>query len=171
MDKSPEASKRFFDQSTVDEFFEKRSTIIDKKRIFTINKNNVEVIAKEMMMPPQTSEATNDENRNGEGECPCNGVPPGNRGMRVFQPIYVNDEENDDIDDNASNVVSCYKVTLPNPLQFDYMVSLIDAALIFRQISQVALENRNQIGYAVRTGCVSEGKASCFSRIVCAVGL
>ena len=91
--------------------------------------------------------------------------------MRVFQPIYVNDEENDDIDDNASNVVSCYKVTLPNPLQFDYMVSLINAALIFRQISQVALENRNQIGYAVRTGCVSEGKASCFSRIVCAVGL
>ena len=92
MDKSPEAFQRFFEQSVVNAFFEKRSTIVGKKRIFTIDKNIVEVIVKEMLMPPQTVEATDDENGNGESDCPRDVVPPGNRGMMVFQPINVNNE-------------------------------------------------------------------------------
>ena len=90
MDKSLEDFKHFFEQSTVDAFFENPSTIVGKKRIFTTNKNIVEVILKEMLMPLKTVKATDDEN--GEGYCPHDGVPPGNRGMRMFQPIYVNDE-------------------------------------------------------------------------------
>ena len=90
MDKSPEAFKRFFDKSTVNVFFEKRSTIVGKKRIFTIDNNIVKVIVKEILMPPKTAKATDDENENGEGDCPCEVVPPVDRGMRVFQPIYVN---------------------------------------------------------------------------------
>ena len=83
MNKSPEAFKRFFKQSTIDAFFEKRSTIVVKKWIFTINKNIVKVTVEEMLMPLQTAEATDDENGNGEGDFPCDGVPPGNHGMRV----------------------------------------------------------------------------------------
>ena len=89
----------------------------------------------------------------------------------MFQTIYVNYEENADSDDDASKVVSCYQVTLSNLLQFNYVVSLLASGLSFRQISQVVLENYNQLGCAVKTGCVSEGEASCFSMIVCAVGL
>ena len=94
-------------------------------------------------MPPQTVKSTDDENENGEGDCPRYGVPPGDRGMRVFQPIYVNDEENAESKDDASKVVSCYQVTISNPLQFDYMVSLLVAGLSFCQISQVVPENRD----------------------------
>ena len=65
MDKSPGDFKRFFEQSTVDAFFKKRSTIVGKKRIFTINKNIVEVIVKDMLMPPKTVKVTDDENGNG----------------------------------------------------------------------------------------------------------
>ena len=65
MDKSPEPFKRFFEKSTVDAFFEKRSTVVGKKRIFTINKNIVEVIVKDMLMPPKTVKVTDDENGNG----------------------------------------------------------------------------------------------------------
>ena len=141
MDKSLEAFKHFFEQSTVDAFFENPSTIVGKKRIFTTNKNIVEVILKEMLMPLKTVKATDDEN--GEDNCPRNGVTPGDRGMRVLQPIYMNDEDNSDSDDDASKVVSCYQVTISNPLQFDYVVSLLADGMSFRKISQVVLENRD----------------------------
>ena len=72
MGESPEAFKGFIEQSMVDAFFEKRSTVVGKKRIFTIDKNIVEVIVKEMLMPPKTVKATDDKNGNGEGDCPCN---------------------------------------------------------------------------------------------------
>ena len=65
MEKSPEDFKHFFEKSTVGAFFEKRSTIVGKKRIFTINKNIVEVIVKDMLMPPKTVKVTDDENGNG----------------------------------------------------------------------------------------------------------
>ena len=90
-----------------------------------------------MLMPLKTVEATSDENE--EGNCPRVGVPPGNCGMRVFQTIYVNDEENSDSDDDASKVVSCYQVTLSNPLQFNYVKSLLAAGLPLRQILQMVL--------------------------------
>ena len=77
----------------------------------------------------------------------------------MFQTIYVNYEENADSDDDASKVVSCYQVTLSNPLQFDYVVSLLADGMSFRKISQVVLENRDHIGCAVKTGCVSDVEA------------
>ena len=75
--------------------------------------------------------------------------------MRVFQSIYVSDEENANRNDDASKVVSCYHVALSNPLQFDYVVSLIAAGLSIRQILQVVLENHDQLGSACVYGiCV-----------------
>ena len=139
-------------------FFEKRSTIVGKKRIFATKNNIVKVIVKEMLMPLQTVEATNNEN--GEGECPRDGVPAGDCGMRVFHPIYVNNEENAGSDDYASKVVSYYQVTLSDPLQFDYVMSFLTTRLYLHQIFQVVLENRNQLVCTVKTGCVSEGEAS-----------
>ena len=44
MENSPEDFKHFLEQSKVDAFFEKRSIIVVKKRIFTTDKNIVEVI-------------------------------------------------------------------------------------------------------------------------------
>ena len=32
-------------------------------------------------------------------------------------------------------------------------------------------ENRDRLGCASKTGCISDGEVSCFARIVCAVGL
>ena len=46
MENSPEDFKHFLEQSKVDAFFEKRSIIVVKKRIFTTDKNIVEVIVK-----------------------------------------------------------------------------------------------------------------------------
>ena len=83
--------------------------------------------------------------------------------MRVFQSIYVSDEENANRNDDASKVVSCYHVTLSSPLQFYYIVFLLAARVSFRQILQVVLENRDQLGCAVKTGCVSEGKLHYFT--------
>ena len=68
MDKSPEAFKRFFEQLTVNAFFDKRSTIVGKKRIFATKNNIVKVIVKEMLIPLQTVEATDDDNGNGGGD-------------------------------------------------------------------------------------------------------
>ena len=99
-------------------------------------------------MPPQTAKVNDDEN--GEGDCPRDGVPPGNRGMRVFQTIYVKDEDNANSNEDASKVVSCYQVTPSNLLQLDSVVSLLVDRMSFRQISQVVLENCDQLGCAVK---------------------
>ena len=42
--------REFFEQATVDAFFEKRSTIIGGKRIITVEKAIVEVIVQELML-------------------------------------------------------------------------------------------------------------------------
>ena len=54
-----------------------------------------------MLLSPQAVEATNDDNENGEVNFPCYVVRPGDCGMRVFQPIIVNNEENPDSNDDA----------------------------------------------------------------------
>eukprot|EP00171_Calliarthron_tuberculosum_P018275 IDg18275t1 len=169
--KSPEAFKRFFEQTTVDAFFEKRSTIVGKKRIFRIDKNIVEVIAKEMLMPQQADYTGGDDDEDGVGH--RDGVPAGDLGMSVFEPVYVNDRYSAHSDDDvgAEMGVSCYQVTVSNPLQYDYVVSFLGARLSFRKISKVVLENRDNLGCAVKTGYVSDGDASCFSRILSAVHL
>jgi hypothetical protein len=84
--------------------------------------------------------------------------------MKVFVPAYVNESD-------GSKTISCYRVTINNTLQFDYVVSLLATGLSFRQISRVVRENRKRLGCASKTGCVSDGEASSFSRIVCAFGL
>ena len=88
----------------------------------------------------------------------------GDRGMQVFSPHLVTA-------DDGSEIVSCYTVVIANVLQFDYVVALLGAGMSFRMISRVVKENRDRLGCASKTGCVSEGEVSCFARIVCAIGL
>jgi hypothetical protein len=54
--------------------------------------------------------------------------------MKVFEPAYV-------IESDGSKTISCYRVTISNALQFDYVASLLAAGLSFRQISRVVREN------------------------------
>ena len=63
----------------------------------------------------------------------------GDRGMRVFTPQQVTA-------DDGSQIISCYSVSIPNILQFDYVVSLLAAGLSFRQIARVVRENRDRLG-------------------------
>jgi hypothetical protein len=77
--------------------------------------------------------------------------------MKVFEPAYV-------IESDGSKTISCYRVTINNALQFDFVVSLLTAGLSFCQISRVVRENRQRLGCASKTGCISDGN-------VCAVGL
>lgn len=162
---TPEKIKRFFEQSTVEAFVEKRSTVVSTMRVFTIDKNIVEVIVSEFLMPQ--CEAEEDE---GNDEPDVDGIdtpkvlPRGDRGMDMFEPQYETAVD-------GSKSVSCYKVTVADPLQFDSVVSLLAAGLSFRQISRVVRENRDRFGSASKAGCLSDGEASCLSRIVCAVGL
>lgn len=157
--RTPELLQKFFEQSTIDAFFEKRSTLVGRKRVFTIEKDIVEVVVKECLMP-SSEDADEDAD---EDDADVENLR-GDIGMEAFKPEY-------EVTEDGSKVVACYKVTVPNPLQFDYVVSLLAAGLSFRQISRVVLENRDRLGCASKTGCLSDGEASCYSRIVCAVGL
>ena len=73
--------RKFFEQATVDAFFEKRSTIIGDKLVFVVNKATVEVIVQKFMLPA----ACGDENNDDDSE----GSIPGDRGMNMFVPQYV----------------------------------------------------------------------------------
>jgi hypothetical protein len=84
--------------------------------------------------------------------------------MKAFEPAYV-------IERHGSKTISCFRVTINNALLFDYFVSLLAAGLSLRQISRVLRANRERLGCASKIGYVSDGGASSFSRIVCAVGL
>jgi len=48
---TPEILKRFFEQTTVEAYFEKRTTVVGRKRIFTIDKSIVEVIIAGLLLP------------------------------------------------------------------------------------------------------------------------
>ena len=108
---------------------------------------------KECLLPP-TGDNDNDDDEAVRGDV----------ALDAFKPVF-------EVSEDGSKVVTCYKVEIPNPLQFDYVVSLLSAGLTFCQISQVVRENRNQLGCVSKTGCLSDGKALCFSCIVYAVGL
>jgi hypothetical protein len=155
-DGTPAVLKQFFEQSTIDAFFEKRTTTVGRKRIFTLDTSIVDVIVKECLTPPRGDDDDGDNNDEEDVR--------GDIGLAAFKPEYVNAED-------GTKIMSCYKVTISNPLQFDYVVSLLAAGLSFRQVSRVVLENRDRLGCASKTGCLSDGEASCFSRIACAVGL
>lgn len=109
----------FFQQSTVESFFEKRSTTVGCKHVFTINKANVEVILQEFMLP-----ARDDDEGSAEE------LSSGDRRMNVPELHCV-------VADDGAKVVSCYTVTIQNPLQFDYVVSLLGKGLSLRLISTV----------------------------------
>lgn len=146
----PEAFNHFFSQSRIESFFEKCCKINGGKRTITVRKEIVEVIVREMLF---------DETD----------VLAGDRAMAAFTAVYE-DEKNADTG-ALEQKVSCYTVSLNNQLQFDYVVSLIAAGLSFNQISAVIKENRDRLGTAAKSGCVSPGEASNFSRIVCALCL
>ena len=120
--------RELFEQATVDAFFEKRSTIIGGKRVFTVNNVIVEVIVQEFML----SAVRVDDDDNNDGKRPI----PGYRGMDMFVPQYV-------VADNRAKVMSCYLVTIHNLLQYDYTMAFLSAGLLFRQISRVVQENHD----------------------------
>ena len=96
--------REFFEQATVDAFFEKCSTIIGGKRVFAVDKAIVEVIVQEFMFPAACG--GNDDDDDIEGPI------PGDRGMNMFVTQYV-------VSDDGAKVVSCYLVTIHNPLQYN----------------------------------------------------
>ena len=146
----------FFEHATVDAFFKKRSTIIDSKLVFTVDKAIVKVTVKEFMLPA----ARGDDDDDDDGEVPI----PGDCGMNMFVTQYV-------VADDGTKVVYCYLVTIHNPLQYNYIVALLSDGLSFRQISRVVQENRDRLGSASKLGGVSEGDASKFLRVTCNLGL
>ena len=139
--------RKFFEQATVDAFFDNRSTIIGGKISFTVNKAIVKVIVQDFMLLA----ACSDENNDDDSEGPI----PGDRGMNMFVPQYV-------VAHNGAKVVSCYLVTIHNPLQYDYIVALLSASLSFFHISGVVQENRDQLGAAIKLVGISEGDSSNF---------
>jgi hypothetical protein len=144
----------FFQQSTVDAFLEKRATVTGSKRVFTIEASIVDRIVKELLNPP-----------NSDDDADPSAMLREDPSMKVFEPAYV-------IETDGSKTISCYRVRINNALQFEkYVVSLLSAGLSFRQIYPVVRENRERLGCASKTGCVSDGEASSLSRIVRAVGL
>ena len=142
----PEAVRTFFSQTRVEAFFEKRSQLVGNKRIFSLNKEIVEGIIKRLFVDSENELA-------------------GDRQMGSFQPMFEGNE------DGMDRVISMYTVSIPNPTQFNYVVSLLAAGLSFEQVAKVVKENRDQLGTAMKTGSISPGEVSEFSRIVCAVGL
>ena len=70
--------------------------------------------------------ARGDDDNEGDGK----GHISGDRGMDMFVPQYV-------VADDGAKVVSCYFVTIHNPLQNDYIVALLSAGLLFRHIFRV----------------------------------
>lgn len=160
-----EEMNAFFAQPTLDAYYEKRSTVVGRKRIVTIDKNIVEVIVSELLLGGNDSnEDENPEDEEINTSTAGTRLRAGDRGMEVFTPQLV-------AADDGSQIVSCYTVSIPNILQFDYVISLLGAGLSFRQISRVVRENRDRLGCASKTGCISDGEVSCFARIVCAIGL
>jgi hypothetical protein len=151
-DSTEEDLTLFFQHSTVDAFLEKHTTVTGSKRVFTIEASIVDRIVKELLNPP-----------NSDDDADPSAVLRGDPGMKVFEPAYV-------IETDGSKTISCYRVRINNALQFEYVVSLFAADLSFRQISPVVRENRERLGCASKTGCVSDGEASSLSRIVRAVG-
>jgi hypothetical protein len=103
-DSTEEDLKLFFQQSAVDAFLEKRSTVTGRKRFFTIEASIVDGIVKELLNPP-----------NSDDETDPSAMPRGDPGMKVFEPSYV-------IESDGSKTISCYRVTINNAL-FDYVVS------------------------------------------------
>ena len=84
--------------------------------------------------------------------------------MNMFVPQYM-------VADDGAKVVSCYLVTIHDPLQYDYILAILSAGLLFCQILRVVQENRDQLGASNKLGGVSEGDASNFLRVTCALGL
>ena len=84
--------------------------------------------------------------------------------MNMFVPQYM-------VADDGAKVVSCYLVTIHDPLQYDYILAILSAGLLFCQILRVVQENRDQLGAASKLGSLSEGDASNFSRVTCAISL
>ena len=84
--------------------------------------------------------------------------------MNMFVTQYM-------IVDDGAKVVSCYLFTIHNPLQYNYIVAILSAGLLFYQISKVVQENRDRLGAASKLGGVSEGDASNFLRVTCSLCL
>lgn len=59
--------------------------------------------------------------------------------MNILKPEYTTN-------DDGSEVVSCYKLTIGNPLQFYLVFSLLIAGFTYLQILRAVLEKRDWLG-------------------------
>jgi hypothetical protein len=144
-DDSPVAFKTFFTQTVVESFLEKQAMYTGGSQRFTISKDIVEVVIRDMMFDEEE-------------------VLSGDIAMKAFVPNF-------NLRDNGSKQLIDYRVITHNRIQLDYVASLLAAGLSFQQISRVIKENRERLGTGAKTGCVSPGDASSLARIICAVCL
>jgi hypothetical protein len=105
-------------------------------------------------------------------------VLAGDRALSAFTPVHAGAREDGDEDDSEEELAEDYKKEvvgytgkIKNQVQFDYVVSLVSAGLMFQQVSAVVKKNHDHLGAASKSGCVSLGEASSFARIVCALSL
>jgi hypothetical protein len=105
-------------------------------------------------------------------------VLAGDRAMSAFTPVHAGAREDGDEDDSEEELaeddkkeVVGYTGKIKNQVQFDYIVSLLAAGPMFQQVSAVVKQNRDHLGAASKSRCVSPGEASNFARIVCALSL
>ena len=78
------------------------------------------------------------------------GPPFGNAGVNMFVMQYM-------VINCGAKVVPCYIVTIHNPLQFNYIVSLLISGLTFRHIIGLVQRNHNRLGIYGNISYVFEG--------------
>ncbi|XXQ38887.1 PiggyBac transposable element-derived protein domain-containing protein [Plasmodiophora brassicae] len=79
---TPEVLRNFFNQTTVEAFFEKRSTVVGRKRIITIDKSIVDVIVRDVLMSPSGRQ---DDSESEE--------PAGDRSLDLFEPDCATEDD------------------------------------------------------------------------------
>jgi hypothetical protein len=142
----PETLQNFFSQSVIQAFYEKQEVHDGGKRYFTISKNIVDVIVREMLFD-------DDEESNAIETA-----------MKKFVPNYK-------LNPDGSKEVLNYQAIIKSSVQLDYVVRLLAAGLSFNQISRVCLENRELLGTTSKTGSMSPMAASDMARVICAASL
>ena len=123
-------------------------TVDGRKRVFSLDKGIVDEVVRKMLYNP------NDEDQKLAGD----------RAMEVFSPVFS--PKNDD-----SKFVVRYNVVVSVAVEFEYVVSLLEAGLTFNQISKEIDSNRDVLGTAGKQKSMSPGEVSCTARIVCAIAL
>ncbi len=135
-----DAFEAFFEQSKLQTFYFKSQ---DVKRFYSIGKDIIEVVVKELLIDDQEK-------------------LDGNIAMRAFKAKAVKDD---------SGEVISYTVAVKKKVQFNHVLDHVAADLSIRQIAKVIRSDRENLDAAAKIGSVSHGEASSMACIGCAIGL